>query len=67
MKWRKLNITEIAIDEFYSVHEIALMLWVNTTTITRKIHKWELKASNLWTEKKGFFRIKWIDLLEYLK
>lgn len=65
-KVRKLNIQDVKADEWYNLHEIALMLNVAHSTICRRCHRWDLKASNLWTEKKAQFRVLWEDLLKYL-
>lgn len=65
-KTRKLNIANIEATEWYNLPEIALMLWVAHSTLTRKCHSDDLLASNIWTHKKAIFRVLWKDLLQYL-
>lgn len=67
MKFRKLNIKDVKEDEFYNLPEIALMLWIHRSTMTRKCHLGELTASNIWNEVRAIWRVKWEDLLNYLK
>ncbi len=66
MKTRKLNINDIKKDEWYNLPEIALMLWLHHSTLTRKCHNKSIKSVNIWTEKKATFRVQWKELLNYL-
>ena len=66
MKWRKLNVNEIKKDEWYKLPEIALMLDVHHSTLTRRCHAWKLEATNIGTEKKASFVVLWSNLLKYL-
>lgn len=61
-----LKVSEIKEDEIYRLPVIAEMLDVHHSTLIRKCHSWDIKASNLWTEKKASFRILWKDLLDFL-
>jgi hypothetical protein len=67
MKFRKLNIKDVKEDEFYNLPEIALMLWIHRSTLTRKCHSGILKASNIWTEERAIWRVIWKDLINYIK
>jgi len=60
------NINEIKHEELYKPNEIAILLDVHESTITRKCQSWVLKATNVGTEKRSTWRIFWIDLLNYL-
>lgn len=63
---RKLHLEDVKSEEWYSLHEISLMLNVVHSTMSRRCHSWLIKATNIWTEKKAQFRILWKDLLKYL-
>lgn len=60
------SINEIKEENFYKPWEIANLLEVHESTITRKCQSGLLKAKNVGTEKRATWRVLGSDLLNYL-
>lgn len=60
------NIDDIKKENFYKPWQIANLLEVHESTITRKCQSGLLKAKNIGTEKRATWRVLGKDLLDYL-
>jgi len=57
---------EIDFNKFYKTKEVAEILGLKTTTITRKCREWAMTCSNIWSEWKPRYLVKGQNILNFL-
>lgn len=53
-------------EKFYTITEVAQILWVDRQTIVNVIKSGTLKATNIWSSKKATYRIAGINIIAWM-
>lgn len=59
-------LVEIEFNKFYKPKEVAEILGLQTTTITRKCREWELTCSNIGSDWRPRYLVKGENILNFL-
>jgi len=57
---------EIEFGKYYTVKETAEILSLNRPIITKKCREWVIECSNIGSEIRANYRIKWEAILNFL-
>lgn len=57
---------EIEFNKYYKTKEVAEILWLKVTTITKKCRNWDLVCSNIGWEWRPSYLVKWENILNFL-